>query len=542
MRALLALSATLLLGAAASAAPAPSPAPAGPPARPAGTGDDAETFAHNLLAAVHTVSEIYVRPVSRTDLLQTALTGLYEAARLPVPRDLRRRIEQAEKEAVAQVAAEVNANPPAPLVPGLAPRRTLVLDDRPVIELVRALRADIGKTHELEGDDPLRIGCQAMLRSLDSYSSVISPTEEHRTVSDSPDRGFGLEVPAGAGGRGIIKEVLPGSPAQRAGLRPGDEILQVRDSDGRDRKLAEALDVLNGRTPLVKPQLGSLAVPEPIQVTIRRHGVAKEWSVVLSWEHFRPESVFGVTREEDNSWSYWLDARQKIAQLRLGNLDKCTPDELQAIVSTLRQDGLRGLILDLRWCPGGALTGSIKSAELFLGEGTIATVKYRGRPEDVYRSTNEDKLRDFPMVVLINGESSGGAELIAAALQDHHRAVVVGQRTRGKGNVQTITGVGSIGLKVTSGTLVRPSGKNLHRFPDSKPSDDWGVRPDPGHEFRISPDLGRTLKSWWEKQTLRAGSSTERLPLDDPLADPQRNAALEVLTQRMNRKGRAHRD
>jgi len=538
MRVFWTLSATLLLGVAV-AAPVPSPPPVAPSSPPAGISDDAEAFAHNLLAAVNTVSEIYVRPVSRIDLLQTALTGLYEAARLPLPRDLRRRIERAEKEAVAQAPMEANVNTPAPLVPVLAPRRNPVLDDRPVIDLVRAVRVEVGKAKDLEGEDPLRLACQAMMRSLDPYSAVISPTEEHRTISDTPDRGFGLEVPDSAAGRVVIKDVLPGGPAQRAGLLPGDEILRVHDSDGRERKLKESLDVLNGRTPLVKPQLGILAQPEPIRLTIRRRGVKNEKGVVLNWEHFRPESVFGVVRDEDNSWNYWLDAKRKIAHLRLGNLDKGTPDELQEIVSRLQEDGLHGLILDLRWCPGGALTGSIKSAELFLGEGTIATVKYRSRPEDVFRSTNEDKLRDFPMVVLVNSESSGGAELIAAALQDHRRAVVVGQRTRGKGNVQTITGVGSIGLKVTSGTLLRPSGKNLHRFPDSKPSDDWGVQPDTGREFRISPDLGRALKSWWEKQTLRAGSSTERLPLDDPLADPQRNAALEALTELMNRKVRA---
>jgi carboxyl-terminal processing protease len=135
------------------------------------------------------------------------------------------------------------------------------------------------------------------------------------------------------------------------------------------------------------------------------------------------------------------------------------------------------------------------------------------------------------MVVLVNGESTGGAEMIAAALQDHHRAVIVGQRSRGKGNVQSILpSLGSVGLKVTSGVIVRPDGKNLHRFPDSKPSDDWGVLPD--REYRISPDLSRALRTWWEQQTLRPGSSSERQPLDDPILDPQRNAALEALTSR----------
>jgi carboxyl-terminal processing protease len=546
MRVCLTLSATLLFAVIAGAAPVPSPPPSASPAATSETTENTESFAHNLLTAVNLVAGIYVRPVARADLLQSALTGLYEAARRPVPGNLRRRIDQAEKETGTAVSEQESA-PPAPIVPALAPRRNAVLDDRSLLELIRGVRAEIGKAESLDGENPLRTCCQAMLRSLDPYSGIITAAEHHKTIgTNSECDGFGLEVPDSTPGRLFIKDVLPGSPAQRAGLRPGDEITRIHDSDGRERKLAESLDVLNGRTPLVKPDRGTLGAPEPIKVTFRRSSPGTggdkrggERRVMLDWERFRPESVFGVARRDDNSWNYWLDAERKIAHLRLGNLIDNTPDDLYDIVSALCQDGLRGLILDLRWCPGGSLTGSRKSAEWFLGEGTIATVRSRNRPEDVYRSTNEDKLRDFPMVVLINADTIGGGELIAAALQDHGRAVLVGQRTRGKGNVQTITPLGAIGMKITSGTLIRPSGKNLHRFPDSKPTDDWGVSPDAGREFRISADLSRALRKWWEQQTLRPGSSTERLPLDDPLVDPQRNAAVEALTELMNRKVRA---
>jgi carboxyl-terminal processing protease len=537
MRVHLAWFATLLLAASTRAAPVPSPPPpSSPPGRP-GAADNTDAFAGNLIAAVNWVAEVYVRPVSRADLLQAALAGLYESARLPVPPNLRRRIDQAEKEAAARSSAEPNVNPATPIIPALAPRHYTAVDDRPLLELIRGVRAEIGKGEGLDGENPLRICCRAMLHSLDPYSDLITAAEQHRTIGINPERdGFGLEVPDSALGRVILKDVLPGGPAQRAGLRPGDEITHLRDSDGRERKLKDSLDVLNGRVALVKPNLGSFRIPEPIEVTFRRPGTNQERSVTLNWERFRPESVFGVARRNDNSWNYWLDAERKIAHLRLGNLVEATPDELSQIIGCLRQDGLRGLILDLRWCPGGALSGSWKTAELFLGEGTIATVRYRNEPETVFRSANEEgKLRDFPMVVLVNGDSIGGAELIAAALQDHRRAVVVGQRTRGKGNVQKISGIGPIGLKVTSGTIVRPGGQTLHRFADSQAAEAWGVSPDPGREFRISADLCQALRKWWEQQTLRPGSSAERLPLDDPLVDPQRNAALEALTALMNR-------
>src|SRR5262249_21973686 len=119
----------------------------------------------------------------------------------------------------------------------------------------------------------------------------------------------------------------------------------------------------------------------------------------------------------------------------------------------------------------------------------------------------------------------------AAALQDHKRAVIAGQRTLGKGSIQNQQAlpIPNLGLKLTTGTFIRASGKNLHRFPDSKPGDDWGVRPEPKFEFRVSADVSRQLREWWLLQSLRPGSRNEALPLDDPSADPQRRAALQAL-------------
>jgi carboxyl-terminal processing protease len=204
---------------------------------------------------------------------------------------------------------------------------------------------------------------------------------------------------------------------------------------------------------------------------------------------------------------------------------------------------LRGLILDLRWCPGGYLDDSRDVADLFLPRtAPNATVRYRnGRPDE--RTPHaRDSFLNLPVVVLVNDETTGGAELIAAVLQDNKRARIAGQRTRGKASVQrrwSLAGdvgdlaltipVPNMELKLTSGMLIRPSGKNLNRFADSKPTDDWGVRPDPNLEFRVSAALGQRLQEWWQQQTLRPGTDNSILPLDDPAADPQRQAALRLL-------------
>src|SRR5207248_6949284 len=118
-------------------------------------------------------------------------------------------------------------------------------------------------------------------------------------------------------------------------------------------------------------------------------------------------------------------------------------------------------------------------------------------------------------LVLVNGETSGGAELIAAAMQDNQRGRIAGRRTLGKGSIQRqIPVVGELELKLTSGTILRANGKKLHRFADSKPADDWGVRPDAGLEFRVSPEVNRQVREWHLLYALRPGGSRDILPLD----------------------------
>jgi carboxyl-terminal processing protease len=277
--------------------------------------------------------------------------------------------------------------------------------------------------------------------------------------------------------------------------------------------------------------------PAAVSATVRRKGAGGPRTLSLRGERFHPETVLGVARDDANAWEYLVDRRRRVAHVRLAGLARGTAQEMREVLARLQGGApLGGLLLDLRWCPGGYLDEAVDTARLFLPtDGTITTVKSRQRDDVVYRCTRDGAAGDFPVVVLVNGATSGGAELIAAALKDHGRAAVAGQRTLGKASVQSplYVGVPGVALKLTTGTFVRPSGKNLHRFPDSKPGDDWGVRPDPGLEFRVSAELGRALRDWWQQQTLRPGPSVERLPLDDPAADPQRQAALRALLDRL---------
>jgi carboxyl-terminal processing protease len=167
---------------------------------------------------------------------------------------------------------------------------------------------------------------------------------------------------------------------------------------------------------------------------------------------------------------------------------------MRRAVERLQREGARGLVLDLRNNPGGLLSAAVEVADLFLTDGLIVSTRGRNEKEKPYEARPDGTLltpaEKFPVAVLINKYSASASEIVAAALQDHQRAVVVGERTYGKGSVQNIIPMenGASALKLTTASYWRPSGKNIHRFPDSKEADDWGVKPTPGFEVPMKDE------------------------------------------------------
>jgi carboxyl-terminal processing protease len=462
-------------------------------------------YARHLEYTINLIVDEYVRPVSRTDLMFAALSGLYEEAKVPVPSSLRADIEAAKSDS-ARVA------------------------------LMTEARQKLGDLESLRGTAALVASIQAMCKSLDPYTTLLSGEELVRVNQEENNRGLGLEFHKNGGNGPVrIKNVLPGSPAQKAGLRPDDLITQI---NGLPPDVGFiALGIPQWTRPLRnEPPRDEQPIPsDPVELTVERAGSKIIWKVRLTPAIFRPETVWGVTRKPDNSWDFILDQSKQIAFLRVGSMGEGTAEELQETLAELQAQGIRGLILDLRWNPGGFFNEAVAAARLFMGEELIARIKTRNGTDREYPGKRDVNFLNFPMVVLVNGETSGGAELIAAALQDNQRALVAGQRTLGKASVQSTKAlrVPNLGLKLTSGTFVRPSGKNLNRFPDSRRTDDWGVLPNPKLEFRISADAARQLREWYLWQTLRPGGSIEALPLDDPVADPQRYAAWMALADKI---------
>jgi C-terminal peptidase prc len=472
---------------------------------------EAKAFALSLLRTADEISLRYVRKVATKDLLFAALTGVFEEARRPVPDNLEADL------------AKVAKDPPEQLQPGEA----RVLDPE-AVALVARVREGLGDQESLRKGNDLRIAVQALARSLDPYSTIVDGEELRRSNGENVNYGFGIELADDSGaGAPLVKKVVPGSPAQRADVRPGDEITHL---DGKETSHSVLLGqfVLGGFGGGVNRDD---AQAKDIKLTVRRG--KKSRMVALSAEYFKAEVVWGVKRDADESWNYWLDSKKKIGYARIGSLEHGVADDLQQVLTALRADGMEGFVLDMRWSPGGFLNEAILLARLFLKEGAIATVKSRGQDDVPYRAEGDGRFADFPLVVLVNGETSGGAELIVAALQDNKRATVVGQRTFGKASVQTMLALAlpNSGLKLTSGNFLRPNGKTLHRFPDSKFTDDWGVQPRAENRLPVTPDLSRQLRDWYVLQTLRPSSADDVLPLDDPENDPQRQMTLKVVAR-----------
>jgi carboxyl-terminal processing protease len=216
------------------------------------------------------------------------------------------------------------------------------------------------------------------------------------------------------------------------------------------------------------------------------------------------QSVLGDRRKADNpkEWDLFYDQKSRIGYLRLTNFTKTAAEEVKAAVEQLEKDGVQGLIIDLRNNPGGLLRAAVDICDLFLNDGIIVSTRGRNHKEEIFQAKPEGTLLSkpgqvVPIAILINKYSASASEIVAAALQDHKRAFVVGERSYGKGSVQNIILMenDTSALKLTTASYWRPSGKNIHRFPDKKDfeaakidPDEWGVRPDPGMEIEMKDE------------------------------------------------------
>ncbi len=227
-----------------------------------------------------------------------------------------------------------------------------------------------------------------------------------------------------------------------------------------------------------------------VTFTVAHPGHKNKEVVTIKREIIHVDTVLGDVRKPDDRWDFMLDHEKHIGYIRISGFSRDTAHDLKAALDELKSQGLAGLVIDLRFNPGGLLTSAIEISDMFISEGRIVSTKGRNTPERTWEATREGTYEGFPVAILVNHYSASASEIFSACMQDHHRAVVIGERTWGKGSVQNVIDLenGKSALKLTTASYWRPSGKNIHRFPDAKESDEWGVMPDKGYECRLSDD------------------------------------------------------
>ncbi len=331
---------------------------------------------------------------------------------------------------------------------------------------------------------------KGILNELDPYSNYIPPEEmsRFRESVEHEFGGIGIQVTM-RDGQLIVTSPLVGTPAYRAGIIAGDRIVEIDGQSTAGMSLDQAIARLKGKE------------GTPVTLTVIHPARPGRRTITLVRQIIHVPTVLGHHRKPDHSWDFFLDPQARIAYVRLTVFGRDTAGELRKVLKGLVSEGMKGLILDLRFNPGGLLSSAVEVSDLFVAEGPIVSTAGRNVPERIWKAHKEGTFGGFPMAVLVNRYTASGSEIVAACLQDHKRAVIVGERTWGKGSVQNVipleehsdaggkpgaSGRAYSALKLTTAGYRRPSGKNIDRAPGAKETDDWGVRPDPGFEVRLS--------------------------------------------------------
>jgi carboxyl-terminal processing protease len=361
---------------------------------------------------------------------------------------------------------------------------------------------------------------EGVLDKLDPYSNYISPEEINRFKSNVEHQfgGIGIQIGIEDGQLKVISPLL-GTPAYRAGLESGDSILEIEGKSTEGIQIDEAVKRLKG-----DPDTN-------VTLTIRHAGSREKQTVTITREMVHVDTVLGDRRKSDDTWDFMLDRDKHIGYIRVTAFSRDTAADVKKALDELQKEGLKGLILDLRFNPGGLLSSAIEVTDLFVSKGTIVSTKGRNTPERVWEAKEEGTFEGFPMVVLVNHYSASASEILSACLQDHKRAVIIGERTWGKGSVQNVIELegGKSALKLTTAGYHRPSGKNIHRYPDAGEGDEWGVMPNDGYEVKLSGNQTARLIEYRRQRDILVGkhekalAEQEEAPPGEP--EPKTDAA-----------------
>lgn len=311
---------------------------------------------------------------------------------------------------------------------------------------------------------------QGATSTLDPFSTVIWPEQLPEFLRSMQGDFFGIGVLLSNETRELkVSTPMAGTPAMDAGIRPGDVITHVNGQSTEGWNVDKAIKHITGpEGTTVTLTVKHEGDPVPVTMTLKRARI--EIHPIKGWAR--------VGAAADNKWSYWIDKDAGIGYLRMSQFLPKSVEEMDHAIGQLKSEGaIRGLIVDLRFNPGGLLTAAAGAADRFLDKGRIvATIN--AQKEEVDRiDARKGKYGDFPVAVLVNDNSASASEILSGCLQEHQRALVVGENSYGKGSVQHVNQIagGQALYKLTTERYTLPSGRCLHRDDDSTT---WGVVPD----------------------------------------------------------------
>ena len=322
---------------------------------------------------------------------------------------------------------------------------------------------------EVNQSEAMDAAINGVLQSLDPYSAYMSPEmfENMQTETSGEFGGLGIEVSMEAG---VVKVISPidSSPADRAGVKAGDYIVKINDEQVQGKTLSEAVDLMRG------------PVGSEIEITVRRRGVKKALTFKITREIIEIASVKSKIIDE------------KIGYIRLTSFNENSGDQIKSIIKKFKKNQkIESYILDLRNNPGGLLSQAIRISDFFLDNGEIVSTKGRKKSENrKWFAKSGDIINGKTLLVLINYGSASASEIVAGALKNHKRAILIGEATYGKGSVQSIIPLKNKGaIRLTISKYYLPSGKSISEV---------GVTPDieileESDEFRISTESDNQL-------------------------------------------------
>ena len=308
-----------------------------------------------------------------------------------------------------------------------------------------------------------------ILQSLDPYSSYMSPESFNNMQTETSGEFGGLGIEVGMES-GVVKVISPidDSPASKAGIKAGDYIVKINNTQVQGKSLTEAVEIMRG------------PVGSSLEITVRRKGVKKALVFNITRKIIEIKSVKSKTLEK------------KIGYIRLTSFNENSSSQIKSIVKKLETNKkIKGYILDLRNNPGGLLSQAIKIADFFLNQGEIVSTKGRKKSENrKWFAKKGDLIEGKPLIILTNYGSASASEIVAGALKDHKRAIILGENSYGKGSVQSIIPLKNKGaIRLTISKYYLPSGKSISEV---------GVTPDieileSSNNFKMNSDTDNQL-------------------------------------------------